>query len=59
MTRSSRARPCSPISLKPAVMITTIGTPFWPHSSTTFGTKFAGTVTTAMSTGAGISVTDR
>ena len=54
--RSSRAFPCSPISLNPAVMMTAIGTPLAPHSSMTRGTWIAGTVMTARSTGAGMDV---
>ena len=41
--------PSPPVSRKPAVMMMAPLTPFWPHSSRTPATSFAGTTMTARS----------
>ena len=51
----SRAAPSAPISRKPAVITTAAFTPLRPHSSITSAAAAAGTVSTARSTGPGIS----
>src|SRR5437660_12282600 len=55
--RSSSAR-SGPTSLKPAEIMTSPFTPFFPDSSTTLGPTGAGTITTARSTHLGGSRTD-
>ena len=51
-------RPSGPVSAKPAVITTRPCTPLARQASTTSGTVAAGTVTTARSTGSGMSVTE-
>ena len=55
--RSSRSIPAPPTSRKPAVITTSPGTPFFPHSSTAVRATSAGTEMIARSTGSGIAST--
>ena len=57
LSRSSRAAPSGPVSLKPAVMTHSAFTFFAPHSSTTRSTADEGTMMTARSTSPGTSPT--
>ncbi len=54
-SRRSSAAPSSPVSAKPAVMVTIPRTPAARHSSTTGCTRSRGTMTTARSIGSGTS----
>lgn len=57
---ASRSRPSGrPVSPKPAEMIASARTPFSPHSRITSSATSLRTITTARSTGSGISSTDR
>ena len=58
MSARSRSTPSPPISRKPAVMHTSAGIPFFPHSSATDSALEDGTESTARSTLSGISRTD-
>ncbi len=55
MTFFSNSTPSPPTSLNPAVMMITPLIPLAAASSMTLGTRGAGTMRTAMSTGSGIS----
>ena len=58
-TRSAwRSGPPSPLSAKPALITTAARMPLAPHSRSTPGAAAAGTVTTARSTGSGMSSTE-
>jgi hypothetical protein len=56
-TSVSSRRPSSPISPKPELKTTALGTPLATHSWTAWGTALAGTATMARSTGPGMAVT--
>ena len=56
-TRSSRAAPSSPTSLKPAEMTTAVGTPASPHSAMIPGIEAGGVTMMARSTCSGIEAT--